>query len=104
MATKLRLLLIDDSEDDVAVVLRELGRAAYDISHRRVDTAEALRGALEAQPWDLVLSDLSMPGFDGLLAFEICKAKISDVPFLFVSGQIGPEQAVDAMRRGVRDV
>ncbi len=99
----LRLLLIEDSEDDAALVLRELQRGGYAVSHTRVETPEALERALDAGPWDIIISDYSLPRFDGLAAFRQVQRRGLDMPFLIVSGQIGEDVAVEAMRAGVHD-
>jgi DNA-binding NtrC family response regulator len=103
MSPALQVLFIEDSEDDVKLLLRELRKASFDPSYRRVETAEDLRSALAAQTWDLILSDFSMPRFDGLAAFELCGEMGTDAPFLLVSGRVGEERAVEAMRKGVKD-
>ncbi|HEX7926019.1 MAG TPA: response regulator, partial [bacterium] len=103
MAESLRVLFVEDSEDDLALLLRELRKGGYDPAHVRVETELALRAALDIQTWDLILSDFSMPMFDGIAAFEIARSLRPEVPFIFVSGRIGEERAVDAMRRGVKD-
>jgi signal transduction histidine kinase len=103
IAGSLRLLFIEDSEDDAALVLRELRRGGYEVSHLRVETHEALERALDAGPWDLVISDYALPRFDGLAAFAQVQRKGLDVPFIIVSGQIGEDTAVAAMKAGVHD-
>jgi PAS domain S-box-containing protein len=103
MTTPLRVLMVEDSEDDALLVLRALGQEGFVLDWHRVDTRDDFLTALEQAPWDLVLSDYSMPHFDGLTAFELFKARHLDSPFLFVSGRIGEERAVDAMHRGVSD-
>jgi signal transduction histidine kinase len=102
-ATPLRLLLVEDSEDDAALVLRELKRGGYEVNHSRVDSAEGLEAALNAGPWDVVITDYALPGFDGLAAFAQVHARGLDVPFLIVSGKIGEDVAVAAMKAGVHD-
>ncbi len=102
-AQPLRLLLVEDSEDDASMVLRELRRSGYDVSHTRVETRETLEHALGAQPWDAVIADYSLPHFDGLSAFALVRQRGLDVPFLIVSGTIGEDVAVAAMKAGVHD-
>ncbi len=97
-----KLLLIEDSEDDAELVLRELKLAGMNVVHERVDTRAALQAALQ-KPWDLFVSDFSMPGFSGLEAFEIVKQQDPDAPFVFVSGVLSEERAVTAMRAGAKD-
>ncbi len=103
MATPLRLLIIEDSEDDAALLLRELCRGGYDVTHERVDTKLALVSALSNTKWDLVISDHSMPHFSGTDALNILRSQGSEVPFIFVSGTIGEETAVAALKDGAQD-
>lgn len=99
----IQLLLVEDSADDAELIRLELTRAGMAHESQRVDTRDALLGALSARPWDIILSDFAMPGFDGLEAFRLVLAADIDVPFVFVSGAIGEERAVAAMRAGARD-
>jgi CheY-like chemotaxis protein len=99
---ELRLLMIEDSEEDAELIRMELERAGYRVQCKRVQTEADLLVALE-EPWDLIISDFRMPGFDGLRAFAIYEQRRIDVPFIFVSGEIGEERAVEAMRAGARD-
>jgi signal transduction histidine kinase len=99
----LRLLLIEDSEEDAALLLLELRRGGYAVAHTRVQTAEELEQALEEGPWDVIISDWSLPRFDGLTAFFQVRKRGLDVPFLIVSGAIGEDTAVAAMKAGVHD-
>ncbi len=103
MATPLRLLLIEDFEDDALMVLRELRRGGYDVTHTRVETPEALTLALDTGSWDAIIADYALPRFDALAAFTLVQQRNLDLPFLIVSGQIGEETAVAAMRAGVHD-
>jgi signal transduction histidine kinase len=103
MSTPLHLLLIEDFEDDALLVLRELRRSGYDVTHKRVETAEALVNALDAGPWDAIIADYALPRFDALAAFSLVQQRGLDIPFLIVSGQIGEDTAVAAMRAGVHD-
>jgi signal transduction histidine kinase len=98
----LRVLLVEDSEDDARMLVRELRRGGYEASWRRVDTAVDLDAALE-ESWDVILSDYSIPGFGATQAFAAVRSRGLDVPFILVSGTIGEEAAVEAMRSGVHD-
>jgi signal transduction histidine kinase len=98
----LRALLVEDSEDDATLLLRELARG-FDVTHLRVDTPEAMVAALESGPWDLVLSDFSMPRFSAPDALATLQRRGLDLPFIIVSGTVGEDTAVDAMRLGVHD-
>ena len=103
MTKALRLLLIEDSKDDAALVVRELQRAGYDVTAERVDTETALVAALEGQRWDVALADYTMPQFSGTAALRVLREYDSELPFLFVSGTIGEDPAVAAMRAGAHD-
>jgi signal transduction histidine kinase len=99
----LRLLLIEDSEDDAAILLRELRRGGFTVTPTRVQTAEELDQALDEGPWDVIIADYALPRFDGLTAFAQVQRRGLDVPFLIVSGTIGEDIAVAAMKAGVHD-
>src|SRR6188474_922725 len=101
--TPLRLLQVEDTEDDAALVQHALKRAGYEIFARRVDTAEGLRRELHESEWDLVIADYTMPGFSGTKALAIVREQHPDLPFIFVSGTIGEDTAVAAMRTGAHD-
>ena len=101
--TPLRLLQVEDTEDDADLVQRALRRAGYDIFSRRVDSSEALRRELHDSEWDLVIADYTMPGFSGTKALAIVREQHPDLPFIFVSGTIGEDTAVAAMRTGAHD-
>lgn len=103
MGTPIRVLIVEDSEDDSELVVRELKRGGYDVKCKRVETAAALEAACEMQEWDLVISDFSMPIFSGMEALALMREKRTDVPFIFVSGTMGEETAVTAMRNGAQD-
>jgi signal transduction histidine kinase len=97
------VLLAEDSEDDETLVMRALRAGGYDVSHQRVETAEAMAAALDARTWDVVLSDYHMPSFSAPEAFRVVRDRGFDLPFIIVSGTVGEEAAVDAMRLGVHD-
>ncbi len=99
----LRVLIAEDLEDDAKLMLRELNRGGYQVTFERVETAEAFRAALARETWDLVLSDYRMPCLNGLEALELLKQSSLDLPFIIVSGTIGEEVAVNAMKAGVND-
>jgi PAS domain S-box-containing protein len=103
MSEPLRVLLVEDSEADAALIVRELRRIGRPVEHRVVDTEEAMRACLDGTPWDLVLSDWSMPHFSAPGALALVRSVGLDVPFIIVSGTIGEEAAVDAMRSGAHD-
>src|SRR5437588_7777056 len=103
MGKPLRVLMVEDSEDDARLVLRELRTAGYDLTHERVDTAAALEAALDRHPWDLVIGDYSMPHFSGTAALAMLRERGLDVPYICVSGTITEELAVAAMKAGAHD-
>lgn len=103
MATQLRVLLIEDSDSDAALNVRELERAGYKITHKLVLTGKEMEAALQTQPFDLIISDHSLPQFDSLQALAILKKSGLDIPFLVVSGTIGEEMAVQIMKAGAHD-
>ena len=104
MGVPLKILLVEDSEDDALLLLRQLRRGGYDPIWERVDTAEAMEAALEGQEWELVVSDHSMPTFSSVAALDLLRRKgFVDLPFIIVSGQIGEDAAVAAMKAGAHD-
>jgi two-component system, cell cycle sensor histidine kinase and response regulator CckA len=103
MFSQLQLLMVDDSEDDALLIARALEKENFKLSYKRVDNAADLNAALEDGPWDLIISDYSMPAFSGTQALEICRKKAFDAPFIIVSGRIGEELAVDMMKAGASD-
>jgi len=103
MSTALRVLIVEDSPDDAALTLRELRRGGYEPVSERVETAEEMRAALGRAEWDVILCDYTMPHFTALHALEILKSEQLDIPFIIISGTIGEETAVNAMKAGVQD-
>ncbi|HEY2903045.1 MAG TPA: response regulator [Polyangia bacterium] len=98
----LRILLVEDDENDATLLLRHLRHVGYDVVHQRVDTEAAMQVALR-ENWDLVLSDFSMPTFSAPAALAVLKEHGIDIPFIIISGTIDDEMAVDAMRAGAQD-
>ncbi len=103
MDKPIRVLIVDDSEDDGLLLLRQLKNGGYNPTYGQVDTAEAMNEALDRQTWDIILCDYSMPGFSATAAFDLYKEKGFDLPFIIVSGTIADETAVAAMRAGAHD-
>ncbi len=99
----LRALIVEDSERDTALLVRELQKAGYDPTHRRIETAPEMTDALNRQEWDIVLSDYVLPAFSGLAALKLLHEKGLDLPFIVVSGQIGEDVAIGAMKAGAHD-
>ena len=103
MTTALRVLIVEDSEEDALLLVRELRRGGYEAAHQRVDSPSAVRATLERETWDLVISDYNIPGFGGLEALALVRDRGLDIPFIFVSGTISEDQAVAAMKAGASD-
>ena len=103
MSTPLRVLIVEDSEDDAALILRELRRGDYEPASERVDTPAAMKSAVDNNTWDIVISDHNMPGFSAPAALTLLKSSGLDLPFIIVSGAIGEDVAVAAMKAGAHD-
>jgi two-component system cell cycle sensor histidine kinase/response regulator CckA len=103
MTDPLRVLIVDDSVTDTKLLVRELRRGGRTVSYERVDNADAMRGALAEGPWGVIICDWSMPGFSAPGALGLLKEFELDIPFIIVSGTIGEETAVEAMRAGAHD-
>ena len=103
MGAALRVLIIEDSEDDAILIIRELKRGGYEPVFKRVETPEAMTEALGAQPWDLIISDYHLPKFNGMLALKLLKDAGLDIPFILVSGVITEDEAIGAMEEGAQD-
>jgi len=99
----LHLLIVEDSEDDAQLVIRELRRGGYEVDYERVETAQGMETALVSQSWDLIICDYSMPTFSAPKALQILKDADIDIPFIIVSGTIGEETAVAALKAGAHD-
>ena len=103
MSTPFRVLIVEDSEDDALLLVEKLKRGGYDPTFERVDTAEAMTTALDRQTWDLILADYTLPDFSAPAALELLQEKGLDLPFIIVTGTIGEETAVAAMKAGAHD-
>jgi signal transduction histidine kinase len=99
----LRVLLVEDSQADVILIVRALGRGGFAPDWERVDTKATMKLALENHSWDLILSDHAMPEFSAPAALELVKNQGVDIPFIIVSGHIDEETAVAAMKAGAHD-
>src|SRR5213080_1861307 len=102
-AKPLRVLIADDSENDVLVLLHGLRKAGYQPLYERVSSVPAMKAALEKQAWDIVISDYEMPGFGGFEALQLLKESGKDLPFILVSAVVSEETAVAAMKAGAHD-
>jgi signal transduction histidine kinase len=103
VSNRIRLLIVEDSEDDATLLLHELRRGGYTPASERVDTAEAMAEALARQSWDVIVSDYSMPKFSAPAALAELKKTGLDIPFIVVSGKIGEDTAVAVMKAGAHD-
>lgn len=103
MTKPLHALIVEDSEDDTQLLLRELRRGGYDPNHTRVETREAMGAELSTHPWDIVFSDFTMPQFNAFDALALLRGTGLDLPFIIVSGTIGEDRAVIAMKAGAHD-
>ncbi len=104
MTRTLHLLLVEDTPDDAKLILRELSRHGWLVESQRVETAEQLRAALATPAaWDAILCDYALPGFSGEAALQLLQSTGRDIPFIFVSGMMGEDLAVAAMKAGAQD-
>src|ERR671939_1928704 len=104
MSVALKVLLVEDSKDDALLLVRMLRRGGYDPVWERVDSPAAMEAALDGGSWDLIISDHSMPAFSSSAALGLLRRKgFVDLPFIIVSGQIGEDAAVAAMKAGAHD-
>jgi DNA-binding NtrC family response regulator len=99
----LRVLIVEDSENDALLLLRELKKGGYEPDYVRVETPEAMEQALAASGWDVVISDYRMPRFGALEALAVYKRSGQEAPFIVVSGKVGEEAAVEVMKAGAYD-
>jgi DNA-binding NtrC family response regulator len=103
MSVPLRVLIVEDLEDDALLIARELRRGGYDLTSERVDTLAGFEAAIARQSWDAIIADYAMPNFGGLAALRHLQDMGLDVPFIIVSGTIGQDSAVAAMKAGAHD-
>jgi PAS domain S-box-containing protein len=103
MRDTLNILIIEDSDDDVELLTLELEASNYQLNIGRAQTADEFQEALKSGVWDVIVSDYSLPGFNAPMALQLLKASGQDIPFIIVSGTIGEDAAVQAMRAGAAD-
>ena len=103
LSKPLRILIVEDSEDDFLQLSRELRRGGYKPAFERVKTAAAMKRALEKKDWDIVISADLLPDFSGMEALAVLRESGLDIPFFLISGMIGEEKAAEAMKAGARD-
>jgi signal transduction histidine kinase/CheY-like chemotaxis protein len=97
------VLIVEDSDDDAILLIRMLNKGGYKVSYLRVDNLDDTRAALTEETWDVIISDYSLPSFNGLAALRLLHELEVDLPFIIVSGTIGEDLAVEAMRAGAHD-
>ena len=103
MGLPIRVLIIEDSEDDAMLIVRELKSGGFDVEYQRVDSSRALSCACDSRQWDLIISDYSMASFSGTDALKSVRSKHVAAPFIFISATTGEESAVSAIRNGAQD-
>lgn len=103
MSIPLRVLIVDDSEDDATLLLRHLRKCGWEPDHTRVENASAMAAALDNAQWDVVISDLSMPLFGGFEALDLFRKRMLDIPFILLSGMVSDETAARAFKAGASD-
>jgi diguanylate cyclase (GGDEF)-like protein/PAS domain S-box-containing protein len=103
MTRPIKVLLVEDRVEDAEMLLREMRLRGLDVDSRRVDTELEYTAALTAFAPDLILSDYTLPGFDGIDALQIARLRRPETPFIFVSGTIGEERAIQALKQGAVD-
>ena len=102
-AQSLRVLMIDDSEDDVQLTIRELMRGKYDPFYERVETADAMKKALLDKEWDIILCDYNMPHFNAISAITLLKQEDIDTPIIIISATANTEEIIECIRLGAHD-
>ncbi len=103
MGKSLRVLIVEDSEDDARLILRELERGGYDPISKRVETREAMNSALKEGTWDIIIADYTLPHFSAPAALKVLHENGLDLPFIVVTGTVGEETAVEVMKAGAHD-
>lgn len=103
MSHPLKVLVVEDSEGDAALIARLLEKADYEVQWQRIETADHMREALARQPWDVVISDYHLPQFEAPAALALLQEAGLDIPFIVVSGTIGEETAAALMKAGAQD-
>lgn len=103
MGIPLKVLIVEDAEEDAALLVNDLRRNGYDPVALRVETADDMRAALAREPWDIIISDYAMPAFNARAALRVLQETGADIPFVILSGSIGETLAVEAMKAGASD-
>ena len=103
MCKRLSILIVEDSESDTELIIRQFQKANYDITYERVETDDQMIAAIEKRSWDLVIADYFLPEFNAPAALAILQKSGLDIPFVVVSGAIGEETAIEIMKAGAHD-
>jgi len=103
MTIPLQLLIVDDSENDSLLLVRQLKKGGYEVTYERVDNSDDMRHAIAGGSWDIIITDHNMPGFDSSQALRIATDSNNDTPIIIVSGDMGEDIAVAAMKSGATD-
>ncbi len=101
--TSIRVLIIEDSESDADLMVRQLKKGGYEVNYERIETEEEMKSALDLLKWDVVLSDYKLPQFNAPAALTLLQKTGMDIPFIVISGTIGEETAVEVMKAGAHD-
>src|SRR5664279_286725 len=99
----LRVLMVEDSEDDALLLIRELKKGGYNPVYERVETAAAMKKALKEKQWDIILCDYVLPKFNAPSAIAVLKEANIDIPLIILSGAMGEETAIECMHLGAHD-
>src|SRR5258708_38429079 len=100
---ELRIMIVEDEPADVVLIHHELRRGKVAFRCKRVETQEDFVHQLEKNPPDLILSDHGLPHFDGFTALKLAKDRCPDVPFIFVTGSLGEQVAIETLKSGATD-
>ncbi len=103
MRTALRVLIVEDSEDDAMLIVAELSKGGYEVTFEQVETGEAMKNALDKKTWDIIISDHNLPCFNAFRALEVFQESHFDLPFIIISGCIEEDVAVNLMKKGAHD-
>jgi len=103
MNKPIKILVMEDSEDETLLIVREIQRGGYVTTFERVETGAAMSAALKNQEWDIIIADYNLPHFGTAEALKIFKNSGMDIPFIVVSGSIGEDTAVATMKAGAHD-
>ncbi len=103
MSKSLRVLIVEDSENDATLIIRELRHGGYDVTYEQVETPSAMEAALNGNTWDVIIADYNIPGFGALASLSLMQKKGLELPFIIISGSIGEDIAVEAVKAGATD-